>query len=81
MAQRLQRFQTPEATYSTIRASVITAQNKVYSAVNSAVVLAYHEIGEQIYKACGEKRCCDSLYFAGKQQPDFCLQVFHIPSN
>lgn len=46
--------QTTERTYSAIRASVIFAQNKVYSAVNSAMVLAYHEIGEQIYKACGE---------------------------
>ncbi|MBR7063029.1 MAG: DUF1016 family protein [Clostridia bacterium] len=46
--------QTTERTYSAIRASVISAQNKVYSAVNSAMVLAYHEIGEQIYKACGE---------------------------
>ena len=46
--------QTTEQTYSAIRASVISAQNKVYSAVNSAMVLAYHEIGEQIYKACGE---------------------------
>ena len=41
--------QLTEQTYTTIRASVISAQNKVYSAVN-----AYHEIGEQIYRACGE---------------------------
>lgn len=33
---------------------VITAQNKVYTAVNTAMVLAYWEIGEQIYKTCGE---------------------------
>lgn len=46
--------QLTEQTYTTIRASVISAQNKVYSAVNAAMVLAYHEIGEQIYRACGE---------------------------
>ncbi|MBQ8133336.1 MAG: DUF1016 family protein [Clostridia bacterium] len=43
-----------QETYLTIRNSVITAQNKVYSAVNTAMVTAYWEIGEQIYKACGE---------------------------
>ena len=43
-----------EETYSPIRGCIITAQNKVSSAVNTAMVLAYHEIGEQVYKACGE---------------------------
>ena len=43
-----------EDTYRTIRGYVIDAQRQVYSAVNSAMVLAYHEIGEQIYRACGE---------------------------
>ena len=43
-----------QETYRTIRNSVIAAQSKVYSAVNSAMVTAYWEIGEQIYKACGE---------------------------
>ena len=43
-----------EDIYSSIRSSVINAQNRVYSAVNSAMVIAYWEIGEQIYKACGE---------------------------
>ena len=41
-------------TYTKIRKSVISAQNKIYSAVNSAMVQAYWEIGEQIYIACGE---------------------------
>lgn len=41
-------------TYSRIRNSVITAQSRIYSAVNSAMVQAYWEIGEQIYIACGE---------------------------
>ena len=43
-----------QETYRSIRNSVIAAQGKVYSAVNSAMVNAYWEIGEQIYKACGE---------------------------
>ena len=43
-----------EEIYTTIRSSVITAQNRVYSAVNYAMVTAYWEIGEQIFKACGE---------------------------
>lgn len=40
--------------YLNIRRSVITAQRQVYTAVNSAMVQAYWEIGEQIYCACGE---------------------------
>ncbi len=43
-----------EETYTAIRGCVIAAQNKVASAVNTAMVLAYHEIGEQVYRACGE---------------------------
>ena len=43
-----------EYIYTSIRSFVITAQNKVYAAVNTAMVIAYWEIGEQIYKACGE---------------------------
>ena len=43
-----------QETYRSIRNSVIAAQGKVYSTVNSAMVNAYWEIGEQIYKACGE---------------------------
>ncbi len=43
-----------EEIYTSIRSFVITAQNRVYAAVNSAMVIAYWEIGEQIYKACGE---------------------------
>lgn len=43
-----------EQTYTAIRNSVISAQGKIYTAVNSAMVQAYWEIGEQIYLACGE---------------------------
>lgn len=41
-------------TYFRIRNSVIAAQGRIYNAVNSAMVQAYWEIGEQIYIACGE---------------------------
>ena len=43
-----------QETYSSIRNSIIAAQGKVYAAVNSAMVNAYWEIGEQSYRACGE---------------------------
>jgi len=43
-----------EEIYTSIRSFVITAQNRVYTAINSAMVIAYWEIGEQICKACGE---------------------------
>ena len=42
-----------EEIYTSIRSFVITAQNKIYTAVNTAMVIAYWEIGEQIYRACG----------------------------
>ena len=43
-----------EQTYQTIRGSIVAAQHKLTAAVNTAMVEAYWEIGEQIYKACGE---------------------------
>ncbi len=43
-----------EQTYQVIRRCVVTAQRNIGTAVNSAMVIAYWEIGEQIYKACGE---------------------------
>lgn len=43
-----------EDTYSAIRGYIITAQKRIISTVNTAMVLAYHEIGERVYKACGE---------------------------
>ena len=45
---------SPEQTYHAIRSSIVTAQHTLTMAVNSAMVTAYWEIGEQIYKACGE---------------------------
>lgn len=44
----------PEESYKVIRNSVLIAQSKVYSVVNSAMVQAYWEIGQEIHKACGE---------------------------
>jgi predicted nuclease of restriction endonuclease-like (RecB) superfamily len=45
---------TPEAVYNNIRDSIINAQNKIVRSVISAIVESYWEIGEQIYKECGE---------------------------
>ena len=54
MEEQLQVVQNPEETYNTIRHSIVNAQHKLCTAVNSAMVTAYWEIGEQVYKACGE---------------------------
>ena len=54
MDEQLQIIQNPEQTYNSIRHSIVQAQHKLTAAVNSAMVTAYWEIGEQIYKACGE---------------------------
>lgn len=43
-----------QETYSQIRNTLISAQTKVATVVNSAMVQAYWEIGEQIYLASGE---------------------------
>lgn len=43
-----------QKTYSTVRGYIIAAQKQVYSAVNSAMVTAYWNIGKRIYEACGE---------------------------
>lgn len=44
-----------ENAYKSIRGYVIDAQRQVYSAVNSAMVSAYWNIGKAIYEICGEK--------------------------
>ena len=44
-----------ESAYKSIRGYVIDAQRQVYSAVNSAMVSAYWNIGKAIYEICGEK--------------------------
>lgn len=49
-----QLSQRNENTYHVIRASLVQAQRKLTSAVNSTMVTAYWEIGREIYRACGE---------------------------
>ena len=51
---QLQLNQNAEQTYHSIRQSIVSAQHRLCAAVNSAMVNTYWEIGEQIYKACGE---------------------------
>ena len=41
-------------TYGRVRETVLTAKNKVYSAVNFAMVEAYWEIGREIYESQGK---------------------------
>ncbi len=43
-----------EGAYQSIRSFVIEAQQQVYTAVNSAMVNAYWNIGKAIYDICGE---------------------------
>lgn len=43
-----------EDTYHSIRRYVIDAQQQVYTAVNTAMVTAYWNIGKVIYEVCGE---------------------------
>ena len=50
----LQKNQNAEQTYHSIRNSIVFAQHRLSTAVNSAMVTTYWEIGEQIFKACGE---------------------------
>ena len=52
MDNELQTNYTTEQTYHSIRHSIVPAQRSLSAAVNSAMVTAYWEIGEQIYKAC-----------------------------
>ncbi len=54
MDDKLAVSKNAEQTYYSIRNSIVSAQTKMSAAVNSAMVIAYWEIGEQIYKACGE---------------------------
>ena len=51
---KLEPITQPEQTYLSIRDSIVTAQRGLYTAVNTAMVTAYWEIGEQLYRACGE---------------------------
>ena len=48
-------IQTENFAYDNIRSVLATARQKVYSAVNSAMVEAYWEIGRQIEQAIGDR--------------------------
>ena len=54
MDYNLQKNQNAKQTYHSIRNSIVSAQHRLSTAVNSAMVTTYWEIGEQIFKACGE---------------------------
>ncbi len=41
--------------YRDVRTSVLAAQRRVYAAVNAGMVVAYHEIGEKIFQATGDR--------------------------
>ena len=45
---------TEQETLNSVRGYIIAAQKQVYTAVNSAMVAAYWNIGKQIYEACGK---------------------------
>ncbi len=61
--------QNAEQTYHSIRQSIVSAQHKLSAAVNYAMVITYWEIGEQIYKVCGENdRAIDHLQHLRKRE-------------
>ena len=43
-----------QETYDTVRSYIVEAQSAIYKAVNSAMVIAYWNIGKKIYEVCGE---------------------------
>ena len=49
MDYNLQKNQNAEQTYHSIRNSIVSAQHRLSTAVNSAMVTTYWEIGEQIF--------------------------------
>lgn len=51
---KVQLITSYDDTYSSIREKVVDAQKQVTVAVNSAMVIAYWEIGREIYVACDE---------------------------
>lgn len=53
MSEIIKKENLIDETYRNARSSIIKAQQKVYTSVNSAMVMAYWEIGEQLHIACG----------------------------
>ena len=54
MESKIAKLNSKESVYTNIRTSIINAQKRICCTVNSAIVQSYWEIGEQIYKECGE---------------------------
>lgn len=52
--RNMEKMAQSEDAYRSIRGYVVDAQRQVYSAVNSAMVTAYWNIGKAIYEVCGE---------------------------
>jgi len=56
MANKIDNLNPPENTiYQNIRTILVTARQKVYSAINFAMVQAYWDIGRQIEQAVGDR--------------------------
>ena len=69
-------IQEPEQVYHNIRTSIINAQNRIYRAVNSAIVETYWEIGEQIYRECGENERAEYGKYVLKYLSERLMQEF-----
>ena len=54
LIQNSPKLPDDQKAYNTVRCYIIAAQKQVYSAVSSAMVTAYWNIGKLIYEACGE---------------------------
>ena len=57
-------------TYNAVRGYIIAAQKQVYSTINSSKVIAYLNIGKQIYEASGKNDRASN----GKQLLQFFLK-------
>lgn len=54
MKKHIHLSKNTEEIYSSVRSLVVEAHSKIYTAVNSAMVMTYWKIGKKIYLACGE---------------------------
>lgn len=61
-----------ESTYLSIRSYVVDAQQEMYSAVNSAMVVAYWKIGKAIFQVCGEN---DRAAYGKRVLKDFATRL------
>ena len=65
MDYNLQKNQNAEQTYHSIRNSIVSAQHRLSTAVNSAMVTTDWEIGEQIFKAQSSEKVLINRIFVG----------------